>query len=191
MEVPPQKTPLTEAEVREAFRAGHELVHGTTPPEPRLAYAWAVAMLETGRGRSTWNYNFGNVKATASWKESHDWTTIPVRPPEPPEQRAFATAAEGAASWWRLLDGSRYAGVLELADQGQPYDAAWLMGERGYYTAPKDHYSGNVQRYVDEYREVWPYELPAADMASRGRQLAVLLLGAFAGWSLVSYLRRR
>ena len=72
-----------------------------------------------------------------------------VRPPEPPEQRAYATAAEGAASWWRLLDGDRYAGVLELADQGQPYDAAWLMGERGYYTAPKTHYASNVQRYVD------------------------------------------
>jgi hypothetical protein len=190
MQVPPQKTPLTEAEVREAFRAGHELVHGTPPPEPRLAYAWAVAMLETGRGRSTWNYNFGNVKATASWKESHDWTTIPVRPPEPPEQRAFATGAEGAASWWRLLDGSRYAGVLDLADQGQPLDAAWLMGERGYYTAPRDQYSGNVQRYVDEYRSVWPYDLPSPAAPSRVKTLA-LLGGVLLGWAVVNYVRRR
>jgi hypothetical protein len=148
-------------------------------------------MLETGRGRSTWNYNFGNVKATSSWKAEHDWTTIPVRPPEPPEQRAFATAAEGAASWWRLLNGSRYVGVLDLADQGQPYDAAWLMGERGYYTAPRDHYSGNVQRYVDEYRTVWPYELPTPATGD-GRRNALVLLGAvLIGWGVVNYLRRR
>ena len=191
MEVSPQKTPLTVAEVREAFRAGHELVHGTPPPEARLAYAWAVAMLETGKGRSTWNYNFGNVKATPSWKAENDWTTIPVRPPEPPEQRAYETAAEGAASWWRLLAGKRYVGVLKLADRGKPYDAAWLMGGRGYYTAPKTRYSSNVQRYVDEYRSAWPYEISTAAPGTRLMQAAVLASGAFAGWAIVNYVLGR
>jgi hypothetical protein len=148
-------------------------------------------MLETGRGRSTWNYNFGNVKATPSWKAEHDWTTIPVRPPEPPQQRAFTSGAEGAASWWRLLDVSRYVGVLDLADQGQPHDAAWLMGERGYYTAPRSQYSANVQRYVDEYRKVWPYELASPSASSPQAKFAVLLAGALAGWSLVNYVRQR
>jgi hypothetical protein len=65
------------------------------------------------------------------------------------------------------------------------------MGERGYYTAPKTHYASNVQRYVDEYRSVWPYEIPSATTGSRAMQAVLLASGAFAGWTIVNYVLGR
>jgi hypothetical protein len=185
-EVDPQKTQLSKVQLRAALLEGHQIAFGYGPSDGRLGYAWSVATLETGG--AGWNYNLGNIKATPSWKEADNlWTTIPVPPPEPPEQRAYESPEAGAADWWRLLDKPRYDGVLELADTGAAYDAAYLMGERGYYTAPKDEYSELIQKLYDQYCSYWPAPIEpppvlGAETESILGRVSAMLFGGAVGW---------
>jgi hypothetical protein len=184
------------SELREVMRDGYVRHFGRQPSDGELGYAWSCARLETGG--KTWNNNFGNVKCSPSCQQKSTWVDIspllksPTRPPCPldpslpkpkgceyPGQRAYDTGGEGATHWWKVLDGSRYDGVLELAAEGRAYDACYLMGERGYYEADKDWYSKQVESTDPPGPGPGPQPLPAQPGAGRW---AALLLGVAVGW---------
>lgn len=57
-----KKTILTEAEGTYALKTAWKRIYGVEPSENSLAVLWAKACLETGRFKSMWCYNFGNIK---------------------------------------------------------------------------------------------------------------------------------
>lgn len=56
------KTTLSEAEGARALAIAWKRIYGTEPSYRTLAVLWAKACLETGRFKSMWCYNFGNIK---------------------------------------------------------------------------------------------------------------------------------
>lgn len=70
--LPPAKTPLTVGVVREALRAGLARLASrerwNEVREHTVLGLLAQSALETGRWKSLWNYNFGNVKAGESYE---------------------------------------------------------------------------------------------------------------------------
>lgn len=68
--LPAKRTPLTKEEAATAlFSADPKLLD--TPQ--RLAVLLAHWNLETGGGKYTWNYNFGNVKASTGWSGDYSY----------------------------------------------------------------------------------------------------------------------
>ncbi len=60
--LPATKTTLSEAEGARALATAWKKIYGTEPSDKSLAVLWAKACLETGRFKSMWCYNFGNIK---------------------------------------------------------------------------------------------------------------------------------
>lgn len=152
-EVARETTPLSELELAEALIEGHRAVFGEPPTWMRLAVAWAHVALENGRGREIECNNFGNVIATDSWPGAYyvrdlhertrknrlaalgdDWKPVPMK------FRAYATPAEGARAYWKVLD-EHYASALGLFGAGAPYLAARRLAELGYATAYAEPYA--------------------------------------------------
>ena len=63
-----RKTPVSMTELCTALAAVWAVVTGQPPTRAAVDLAAAHIGLETGNGKSCWNYNLGNVKATPSWK---------------------------------------------------------------------------------------------------------------------------
>jgi len=198
-QVAPVKTPLTPAQVRQAYIDGYQAVTGEPIPANRLAYSWAVTMLETGYGKHLYNNNFGNIKCFAQCKESGNNWSYPSAAHG--DLRAHNTPAEGAAGWWHLIFGNRYKDILPLVDEGRFYNAAYLMGERGYYEANKSVYSSSIQQICEDYWQRWPADKPTPELKpqpdeplpakSQPTKIFPFVLGAAAGLALTMILAQR
>ena len=149
-EVQRTTTPLARAELAQALIAGHRRYFGTLPNENRLAVAWAHCALEHAAGAKLYNFNLGNVTCGPSWEG--DFYVMHVPPPDPPvlRFRAFESAELGAVDYWRMLD-THYPSALALFDKGSAYDAAFRLGQIGYYTAKKEVYSNAVANWKSWY----------------------------------------
>lgn len=159
-EVPAILTPLEAQEARDVLIGGHLSAVGELPGYNRLAVAWAQVMLETAHGQSCWNYNLGNIKcASPTCQANYPWCLLPLPSgsPEYPIQRAYVGPVEGAAGYWRLIGGERYAPALPLFDAGQPYEAMMALGELGYFTAPPTAYAQTVSALFAEFVSRWPH----------------------------------
>lgn len=146
MEVIRITTPLTRLEMGQALIAGHRRYFGAVPSAHRLAVAWSQCALEHAAGAKLYNFNLGNVTCGPAWEG--DFYVMRVPPPDPPvlRFRAFETAELGAQDYWRMLAG-HYRPALRLFDEGHAYDAAFLLGQLGYYTARREIYSNAVANY--------------------------------------------
>ena len=177
--VPAQLTKADGATVRDALIAGHVSAVGEVPTYNRVGVAWSQVMLETGNGASMWNHNFGNIKCTPSYGGT--CCTLPLDPSssEPAAQRAYPSIVEGAADYWRLLTGSRYAAALPLFDAGKPYEAGIMLGGLGWFTAPPHDYGATMSALFTKYVATWPHgkeEPPPA--SSWGEENKGLIVGA-------------
>jgi hypothetical protein len=129
-----------------AIIAGHRIYFGSLPSLARLSVAWAHCALEHAAGAKLYNFNLGNVTAGSAWQG--DIYVMKVPPPDPPvlRFRSFPTALLGAQDYWQMVAG-HYRPALRLFDEGRAYEAAFLLGQLGYYTAKKEVYSNAVANW--------------------------------------------
>lgn len=157
------RTPLTEIEIADALRVGHDRVLARPDDgeafERRMGVAWAQSMLELGRGRACWCNNFGNVTVPHDWiGDFYELTTDEqVRPGEwrPLALRygAFAAPEDGAENYWLLfVEGHRYAPCLSLFDAGDAIGAAHRLHDLGFYTANAEPYARAMNGLYNEWQ---------------------------------------
>lgn len=72
--IPAAKTPATSQEVYDALRRVWVAQLGAEPKRHSLLVLLAQWALETGRGRSMWNWNLGNQKGRPGGKDGRSWT---------------------------------------------------------------------------------------------------------------------
>lgn len=157
MLVPRVRTPLSEIDLVLALREGHKIAFGTDPNQQRLGVAWAQVALEHARGAALDRFCVGNVTAF-SWPGDYYVLRVDERVSRNPDKwqtlelkfRAYPTAAEGAAGYWRLLAG-RYLKALAFFDSGKPGDAAYTLSNLGYYTALPGPYASTMVNLYAEF----------------------------------------
>lgn len=146
--VPAQRTPLTGTQARDALREAWINKYGSAPSEQTLATLTAQWALETGRGSSMMNYNFGGIKGTSpsgltveyGTREGWGATETRIRA----RFRAYNTAAEGAEDYLSLLD-RRYPNALAAARNGDPDGFVRQLKRGGYFTGNEDAYARSVR----------------------------------------------
>ncbi len=164
--VPRLRTPLSAPDLRLALCAGHRLAfEDVEPSPPRLALAWAMAALEHGHGSALWCWNVGNIDAAEDWTGdvfplTADELVAGARVPRTKLLRAYPSAEEGAAGYWRFLAGERWQPDLFAAfDAGDPATAAHRLKLGRYYTAPEASYAAAMSALFLEYHRRWPAHL--------------------------------
>ena len=159
-EIPYNMTPLSQLALAQAMEKGYTKVFGKSPSLNALASGWAQAALESGQGQLIRVNNIGNIKASDDWvasgkayathdtkektKDGRDYTHKGAK------WRAYKTPEEGAEGYWRFLK-ARFPDTINLMDQGQAHNAAVSLGEKGYYTANIQKYSGAVQSLYETF----------------------------------------
>ena len=69
--VPPVRTQVSPLELQQALAARLTEALGHAPSDHATIALVAMSAFETGRWKSCWNYNLGNVKATESWSGNY------------------------------------------------------------------------------------------------------------------------
>lgn len=165
-------TPLTPDEFVRALFQGYQDVFRTQPTARALACFVAQVCLETGNGKATHCFNFGNVKRVAG----EPWTMFRcnevikgrVKRFDPPHAqthfRAFRCAADGAAEYLSFLLRDRYRNALAQAQAGDPAAFVDALHMAGYFTA-------NVDKYRAAVVSIFARVLPACERAVSEGQL--------------------
>ncbi|MBI5512160.1 MAG: glucosaminidase domain-containing protein [Deltaproteobacteria bacterium] len=147
-EVPLQRTPASRAELRAALGRAEARRTGRAPSESFLNLVTAQACLETGGGRSMYNFNFGGIKgsgpggltAVAGTHEYESGVRVRTRA----HFRAYASLDEGAGDFLSLLH-RRYPAAVAAAERGDPDGYARALHQGGYFTAPEAHYANGLR----------------------------------------------
>jgi len=160
--------------IRDACR---EVLGFKSTPELEIMLA-AQSALETGRWKSMYGWNFGNLRAGSSWSgevqtlegadEIIDGKVV-TGPDVEKGFRAYDSAAAGALDFVRFLcvdttphngKPNRYAQAVGFAAQGLPNSYALGLSKAGYYTASVDKYARAIAQL---YREFWGKYGPAEE----------------------------
>lgn len=174
-------TPLTFDEASSALAAALKDKIGKPPTREALALALAKTALETGRWRSIWNSNFGNVKAGAKYvgmycaielNEVLDGKVVWFAPrgrldrkggkvvaehyPDPPghpqtRMRAHANRFDGAFAYADFCAGGRYAAAWQFLLHGDAVAYVRALKAAGYFTAPETDYARGVVSLQREF----------------------------------------
>lgn len=170
--VPYHVTELSDVEFAKALQEGYKLAFGQNPTAEMLAGGWAQAVLESGRPVKLPNNNVGNIKATPSWAESNDFFVKDALEFTPDGEkfvqnaakwRAYASPAQGAAGYWKLIGNQRYKKALDWMAAGDPESASVVLGVNGYYTSSIKNYA----RYSNVlYKEFMDKLAPALGLKS-------------------------
>jgi hypothetical protein len=163
-----EPTPLTEIEVAVALREGHRMMFASEPNDFRLGVAWAHIALENGRGKETYNNNFGNIGATDSYDGQYYVRFLRERVQRNPDVwkylrikfRSYATPADGARSYWKVLQ-DHYGPALVHMDNGQAFEAAKKLNAAGYATALVEPYAMSIAKLYNEFQSRVVPELKA------------------------------
>jgi hypothetical protein len=156
--VPRENTPLTEIEVALALREGHRQMFGSEPNDFRWGVAWAHIALENGRGKETYNNNFGNLGATDAFEGQYYIRFLRERVQRNPDVwkylrikfRSYPTPEEGARAYWKVLQ-DHYGPALVHMDAGQALEAAKKLNAAGYATALLEPYATGVASLYNEF----------------------------------------
>lgn len=173
--VPARLTPLTFEEASAALAAAlRDQLDGKPVPRETLALACAKSALETGRWRSIWNSNFGNIKAGEQY--AGNYCTIELNevlngqivwfsprgrldrkggavvaepysdPPGHPQtrMRAYANRFDGAFSYVNFVAGGRYAAAFARLLAGDAGGYVHALKVAGYFTADEAAYVKGV-----------------------------------------------
>jgi len=129
------RTGLTRESMLAALGRGHALAFGYEPWDARLAGAYALAAFENDHGAALYNFNFGNVEASANQPRTH-WT----RPDGSVRAlRAYDTAERGAAGLWDVLR-RRHGAALRAFDAADYRAAVDELARYGYFEADTERY---------------------------------------------------
>jgi hypothetical protein len=138
--------------------AAHVAELGFAPSWARLGMAWALVNHETGRTKSRWNFNAGNIIKTPSWAGS--WHELPGHG----LFRSYPSGEAGARDLWRLL-AERYPLALEAFDDGDPNRAAEELRAKGYFEAPLAVYQKALRSFFAEWGSKFPPPAPGSGIA--------------------------
>jgi hypothetical protein len=154
------KTPITPKDIARALRAAWLKLFEETPADGTIALLMAQSALETGRWKSCWNFNLGNIKGGAKWqgdtcqfrcneviKGKVEW----FDPPHPQTTfRAYPTLEAAAADYLWLLH-RRFAQCWMHVLRPDPVAFSQALKRQNYYTAPEPPYTRAVASLFREY----------------------------------------
>lgn len=175
-------TPMSFEAAAEAMRAAlRDALGGADPSRSCLALALAKCALETGRFRSIWNNNWGNIKAGPSYVDMYCcielnevldgkvvWFGPKGRldkrggkviaehcedPPGHPQtrMRAYANRFDGAFSYVDFMCSPRFVPAFERMKVGDSAGMVHLMKVTRYFTADETQYAAAVGSIHREY----------------------------------------
>lgn len=150
--VAPSRTPLSGTQASAAIRQAYVRVTGEEPSQGTLAILTSHWALETGQGKSMYNYNFAGIKgkgpegmtAVMNTREGYGETTKHIRD----GFRAYSSAEDGAVDYISLLQ-RRYASALEAARNEQPGEFVSALKARGYFTGDPELYAKGVTQLAN------------------------------------------
>jgi hypothetical protein len=193
-----EKTPVTPTDVARALRAAWLRLLEVVPAEQQLAVLMAQSALETGRWKSCWNFNLGNIKGGGKWggdtcqfrcNEVINGKVEWFDPPHPQTTfRAYAHLTDAAADYLWLLR-RRFAQAWEYVLRGDPVGFSQALKRQKYYTAPEPPYTKAVKSLFNEYLRLLmngdssppppPDEAPDTEPAGHGLEALALSIAAF------------
>lgn len=132
--VPKQMTPITEIELVEVLQEAHIEVFGAPAAKARLSVAWAQVALENGRGRTTYNYNLGNIGP---------YRGFPYYKQGLSKFRAFPDFQAAARVYWELLRDRCSAALRSFEAMNAPYTAL-LLRRCGYHRSEIERYASGL-----------------------------------------------
>jgi hypothetical protein len=152
---------ISEGEAAYSLREAWKKLYGEYPSLNSLALLWSQWALETGRGKSIWNYNFGNIKVSGD----EDYTMYrcnevingKVEWFDPPHKqtwfRSYGSAIDGAYDYIKFLSQkSRYKAAWQAIIKGDPAIFSHELKVAGYYTAEEEGYTHNVVSLTTEFK---------------------------------------
>ena len=142
--VEPNRTPVTPVAIREALARAWTRATGAPPSSGVLDAITAQANLETGRGTSMVQYNFGGIKGVGPTGLSTRASTIEVEGGKTKHIvdgfRAYDSLDAGALDYVRLVRG-QFGAALARADAGDLDGFAHELKVAHYYTADEKDYA--------------------------------------------------
>lgn len=154
------------------------------PKKESIAIIYAQWGLETGYGKSCWNWNIGNCKFVPSKNISDDddlfftklsgvWEII--------NGKKIILDKENQGSWFKafpsLLDGmmfhldylknDRYKSSWKAIEEGNPILFAHLLKQAKYYTATESDYSKLMSSIFNSYMKMKDFEQAINELESR------------------------
>ena len=146
-------TPSTPAEMRGALARAHVKLTGRAASPGLLDALTAQVNLETGRGKSMANFNFGGIKGTSPSGQTAHYMTREVIDNKDVhlEQgfRAYNSIDEGAIDYLSLMK-NRFGDALVPATRGDMDGFAHALKKAGYYTAPETEYASALRSLAND-----------------------------------------
>jgi len=172
-EVPLTRTVTSREEMRAALGRAYEQRLGEPATPAALDLLSAQASLETGRGRSMYNFNFGGIKGTSpegltTVARTHEWSGA-TRYETHAHFRAYGSLDEGAQDFLSLLH-RRYGDAVEAAGRGDVAGYAHALKQGGYFTGPEDRYANDLRGLLGQER--LPESAPGPSALSSAGPLA-------------------
>jgi len=143
IQVAPVRTTATPQDLAAALTNLWPTVVGGAPTREAVTTLVTQSDLETGFWHNMWNWNVGNLAGKA-----HDYTMLHASDGNYRPYWAFASLADGAASYLKLM-ASRYGDALAAASSGDLAGFASALKAKGYYEEPESSYLAAMQsRYA-------------------------------------------
>ncbi len=166
MKVEATKTPVTAVQMFEALRAAWQQMFGEHPRRQSLLVLTAQWAIETGHGRSMWNYNPGNVKSdrtAGDWCFYACWEILDGKKkwfyPDSPYCcfRAYPNLTEGTVDYLRELK-TRYSRAWYEVIAGSPDAFVRALKAQFYFTGDVDAYAKTVVSLYRQFDASFPKE---------------------------------
>lgn len=160
MIVPATKTIISPLDVARALRAAWMRLYDEVPPNQCIAVLMAQSALETGRWKSCYQWNLGNIKPGSKWggdvfqirlNEVIGGKVVWFDPPHPQtNMRAYPTLTDAAADYLWLLR-RRFSSSWTPVLTGDPVAFSQALKRQGYYTADEPPYTRAVKSLFSEF----------------------------------------
>lgn len=155
-QVVPARTPLSGTQAADAIASAYTAVVGEPPSQGTLAILTSHWALETGQGKSMYNFNFAGIKgrgpegmtAVMSTREGYGANTVRIQD----GFRAYTSAQAGAKDYVALLQ-RKFGSALAAARAEQPERFAQELKAGGYYTGDPTAYAKGVTQLANRAME--------------------------------------
>jgi hypothetical protein len=201
------RTPIGAREAAEGLRRAFAALGGQLS-DAMASLLLSQLWLETGRGKNAFNYNWGNLQASAAWPGDKwpapwlDLNAVEALPEaaqreryrklhydalagkQPSYFRAYPTAAAGFGDYAALLNKPRFSPLLYAAATGDPTAFATQIKDTGY--APAIDVTATAKTLASLQHELLPSVVPVATnvVAGSAALLVAGLAAAGAAWAL-------
>ena len=143
-----ETTHATPAQMRAAIATAYQNVTGRAPTKGALDTITAQAMVETARGTSMINYNFGGIKGQSPQGMTTRAKTVEVENGKTTHIvdgfRAYGSLQDGATDYVKLLH-DRFSSAFSRADAGDVNGFAHELKSAHYFTANESDYAAALR----------------------------------------------